>query len=170
MAATTPIPLLPDAPSRSDGQAAFNAKADPFIAALPPMVVNINSRLTWIWQQVGVIDGYRQAAAQSASDASGYANAADSSKGAAAQSAIDATNNGQAKVDQAAQQVQLAANQVALAQSAADSALASAAAAGAAAGQPALNGAGNLLTINPANNGVIFTSPLPLLHATALLF
>jgi len=163
MAATTPIPELPEPPVRADGRADFTAKADALMAALPPMVVNINTRLTWIWEQVGVIDGYRQAAAQSAADALGYAGAANSSKNAAAQSATDATNNGKAQVD-------LAKDQVALANQARAAAQAASAAAGAAAGLPALNGAGNVLAINSTNNGVEFTSLIPLLHATALLF
>jgi hypothetical protein len=164
-AQTTPplIPELPPAPSRSEGQAAFNITAGPFIAAMPPMVVNINIALTWIGQQVTAVDGYRQAAATSAGNAADSASAANAAKNAAAQSAIDATNNG-------AQQVQLAAQQVTAAQQARDSAQAAAAAAQASAGLPALNGAGNLLTINSTNDGVVFASPLPVLHATALLF
>jgi hypothetical protein len=145
MAATTPIPLLPDAPSRSDGQAEFTAKADPFIAALPPMVVNINTRLTWIWEQVGVIDGYRQAAATSATNSANSATAANLSKNAAAQSAIDATNNGAA-------QVALAAAQVTLAQQAATAAQSAAQAAGAAAGLPGGRVPYTVLQINAAGN------------------
>ncbi|WP_062381975.1 WD40/YVTN/BNR-like repeat-containing protein [Pseudomonas abietaniphila] len=145
MAATTPIPLLPDAPSRSDGQAEFTAKADPFIAALPPMVVNINSRLTWIWEQVTAVDGYRQAAAQSAADAQGFAGSANTSKNAAAQSATDATNNGKAQVD-------LAKAQVTLAQQAATAAQSAAQAAGAAAGLPGGRVPYTVLQINAAGN------------------
>jgi hypothetical protein len=71
-APTTPPPLIPEmppAPSRSEGQAAFNLTAGPFIAAMGPMVVNINIALTWIGQQVTAVDGYRQAAAASAQTA-----------------------------------------------------------------------------------------------------
>lgn len=163
MVTSTPIPPLPQAPSRSDGPAAFNQYADPFIAAMPPMVVNINARLEWIATQVNAAESYKNAAATSAGAASDSATAANSSKNAAAQSAIDATNNG-------SYQVGLAAAQVTLATNAKSSAEAAAAAAGSAAGLPALNGAGNLLTINPDNSGVAFISPLPLIHATALLF
>ncbi|SHM46543.1 hypothetical protein SAMN05216593_10142 [Pseudomonas asturiensis] len=49
---------LPRAPSRADGQEAFNQYADPFIAAMPPMVVQVNASLTWIGQQVTAIEGY----------------------------------------------------------------------------------------------------------------
>lgn len=42
------ITPLPAAPSRSEGQTAFNAKADPFIAALPPMVTQTNAAIAFI--------------------------------------------------------------------------------------------------------------------------
>lgn len=122
MAATTPIPLLPDAPSRSQGQAAFNEKADPFIAALPPMVVNINSRLTWISEQVTTIDGYRQAAATSATNAA-------------------------AQVALAAAQVALANTARLSAENAASSANAAAAAAGQGAGFPQDGSVGDVLLL-----------------------
>ncbi|WP_062390967.1 hypothetical protein [Pseudomonas abietaniphila] len=164
------ITLLPDPPLPTDPEAVFDAKAGASLTAQQAMVPQINTSLTWIGAQVTTVDGYRQAAAQSVSDAQGYASAANTSKNAAAQSAIDATNNGAAQVQLAAQQVTLAAGQVTLAQQARDSAQAAAAAAGSSAGLPALSGAGNLLTINSTNDGVAFASPLPLLHATALLF
>ncbi|MFJ3487722.1 WD40/YVTN/BNR-like repeat-containing protein [Pseudomonas sp. NPDC090202] len=145
MAAPTPIPELPVPPVRSDGPADFTAKADALMAALPPMVVNINSRLTWIWQQVLVVDDYRQQAATSAGNAQTYANAANSSKNAAAQSAIDATNNGAA-------QVALAAAQVALAQAARADAQSAAQAAGAAAGLPGGRVPYTVLQVNAAGN------------------
>ena len=66
MAAPPLIPLLPQAPSRDQGQALFNQYADPFIAAMPPMVVNVNASLTWIGQQVTAIQGYATAASASA--------------------------------------------------------------------------------------------------------
>lgn len=163
MAVPPLIPEMPPAPVRSQGQATFNTVAEPFIAAMPPMVVNINIALTWIADQVSAVDGYRQAAATSATNAASSATAANASKSAAAQSAVDATNNGAA-------QVQFAAQQVTLAVAAKNTSQTAAAAAQAAAGLPALNGAGNLLTINSTNDGVVFASPLPLLHATALLF
>ena len=171
------ISNLPPAPNRSDAPADFTPKADAMIGALQPMVVQINIATQWMAGQLTETQAQAAAAAASASAAANSATAANASKNAAAQSAIDATNNGAAQVELAAAQVELAAaqvelaaDQVELAQSAADSAQASAAAAGAAAGLPVLNGGGNLLTINPTNNGVVFASPLPLLHATALLF
>lgn len=145
MAATTPIPELPVPPLRTDGRADFTIKADALMAALPPMVVNINSRLTWIWEQVGVIDGYRQAAATSATNAAGSANAASGSATAAANSATAATNNG-------AVQVNLAKDQVALAQQAATAAQSAAQAAGAAAGLPGGRVPFTVLQINSAGN------------------
>jgi hypothetical protein len=155
MVTSTPIPPLPQAPSRSDGQAAFNLYADPFIAAMPPMVVNINTRLEWIATQVSATEGYKNAAAISAGAAADSATAANASKIAAAQSAIDATNNGAA-------QVTLAANQVALAVSAKNSAEAAAAAAGSAAGLPSLVGnAYKVLRVNTGATGVEWGLGLP---------
>lgn len=83
MVTSTPITPLPQAPSRSDGPAAFNLYADPFIAAMPPMVVQINTRLEWIATQVNAAEGYKNAAATSASAASDSATSAGSSKSAA---------------------------------------------------------------------------------------
>lgn len=151
MVTSTPIPPLPQAPSRSDGQAAFNLYADPFIAAMPPMVVNINTRLEWIATQVNAAEGYKNAAAISA--------------GAAADSAIAASGF----KDAAAQQVGLAADQVALAntakgeaQAARDSAQNFAAAAGSAAGTPALAGkSGKALVVNANADGVLWGDPYP---------
>jgi len=151
-AQTTPplIPEMPPAPSRSEGQAAFNITAGPFIAAMPPMVVNINIALTWIGQQVTAVDGYRQAAATSASNAADSASAANAAKNAAAQSATDATNNGKAQVD-------LAKDQVTLAQQAASVAQAAAAAAGAAAGLPSMVGKkGWVLEVTPSEMGAVW--------------
>lgn len=146
MAVPPLIPELPPAPSRAQGQVAFNLAADPFIAALPPMVVNVNASLTWIGQQVTAVDGYRQAAATSAQNAASSATAA-----------------GQ-QVQLAADQVMLAKGQVDLAQAARtaaqaaqDSAQNFAAAAGSAAGLPALAGkAGKALLVNSTANGVVW--------------
>lgn len=77
MAAPTPVAPLPAAPSRADGPVIFNQRADPFIAALPPMVVQFNLNITWVGQQVTLIDGYRTAAAQSAIDAAAAADRAE---------------------------------------------------------------------------------------------
>lgn len=164
MAVTAPtLTPLPPAPLPTDAEAVFDAKAGVRLTAEEVMVVELNASFGWVATQVNAAEGYKNAAATSAGAAANSATAANASKNAAAQSAIDATNNGAA-------QVVLAANQVTLAVNAKNSAEVAAAAAGSAAGLPALNGAGNLLTINPANNGVAFISPLPLLHATALLF
>jgi hypothetical protein len=145
MAVPPLIPEMPPAPVRSQGQAAFNAVAEPFIAAMPPMVVNINIALTWIGQQVTAVDGYRQAAATSAGNAADSASAANAAKNAASQSAVDATNNGKAQVDLAKAQVLLAQQAAAAAQSAAQ-------AAGAAAGLPGGRVPFTVLQINSAGN------------------
>jgi hypothetical protein len=165
MAAIPLLTPLPDPPLPTDAEAVFDAKAGASLTAQQTFVnVDMNTKvIPGINQAVTDATTAKNAASQSASDAAGSASAANASKLAAAQSATDATNNG-------AQQVQLAAAQVTLAQQARDSAQTAAAAAQSAAGLPALNGAGNTLTINPTNDGVVFASPLPLLHATALLF
>lgn len=151
MAVPPLIPELPQAPSRSQGQASFNLYAEPFIAAMPPMVVNINTSLAWIGQRVTVVDGYRQAAATSA------------------QNAATSAQSAQAQVGLAADQVELATNQVGLAQTARsaaeaarDSAQNFAAAAGSAAGLPAFTGkAGKALVVNSTATGVIWGDPYP---------
>ena len=76
MVTSTPIPPLPQAPSRSDGPAAFNLYADPFIAAMPPMVVQINIRLEWIATQVNAAEGYASSAASNAALAADAAESA----------------------------------------------------------------------------------------------
>ena len=155
MVTSTPIPPLPQAPSRSDGQAAFNLYADPFIAAMPPMVVNINTRLEWIATQVNATEGYKNAAAISAGAAADSATAANASKIAAAQSAIDATNNGAA-------QVSLAIAQVELANAARASTEVLASAVQASAGAPALVGNANkVLRVNNGASGVEWGLGLP---------
>lgn len=150
MAAIPPIPQLPPAPSRSQGQAAFNLTADPFIAALPPMVANINSRLVSIGESVTAAEGYRTAAAGSATAAAESAGAANFAKDAAQKAVIDTGAAGAA-------QVNLAAQQAALAKSQADSAAASAAAAGAAAGLPSDRKPFDVLQIDSTGK-VVFAS------------
>jgi len=154
MAIPTVTPL-PRAPSRADGQESFNQYADPFIAAMPPMVVQINASLTWIGQQVTAIDGYRQAAATSAT-------ASATSATAAANSANQATTNGAAQVALAAAQAQAAAIAKTDAQAALASAQAVAAAIQSAAGLPSLAGnAYKVLGVNATSNGVAWIYGLP---------
>ncbi len=146
---------LPRAPSRADGQEAFNQYADPFIAAMPPMVVQVNASLTWIGQQVTTIDGYRQAAATSAT-------ASATSATAAANSATQATTNGATQVTLAAAQAQAAAAAKTDAQAALASTQAVAAAAQSSAGLPSLVGnAYKVLGVNSAANGVGWVYGLP---------
>ena len=92
MVTSTPIPPLPQAPSRSDGPASFNLYADPFIAAMPPMVVQINIRLEWIATQVNAAEAYATTASQAAMSATNSADAADVSR-IAAQSAAAAAGS-----------------------------------------------------------------------------
>lgn len=126
------ITPLPQAPSRSDGPAAFNALADPFIAALPPFVLQANTLAAAINDALIGIASSVNAAASSASASAGSAAAANASK------------------DAAAQQVGLAADQVALANIAKGEAQAAALAAGAAAGLPPERVPFSVLQINAA--------------------
>lgn len=116
--ATPVIKALPAAPTRSDGADDFAAKADTFVAALPPLVVQINSTSEWIGGQVAAAEGYKNAAAASATASAGSATLAGQRAG------------------EAAAQVVLAQAQVALAVTAKNEAQAAAQAAGAAAGLP----------------------------------
>ncbi|CAB5556293.1 Uncharacterized protein related to plant photosystem II stability/assembly factor [Pseudomonas putida] len=127
--ATPVIKALPAAPTRSDGADDFAAKADTFVAALPPLVVQINSTSEWIGGQVAAAEGYKTAAAGSASAAADSASAANTAKLAAQQAVTDAEQAGAA-------QVELAQDQVALSVAAKDEAQAAAQAAGSAAGLP----------------------------------
>ncbi len=127
--ATPVIKALPAAPTRSDGADDFAAKADTFVAALPPLVVQINSTSEWIGGQVAAAEGYKTAAAGSASAAADSASAADAAKLAAQKAVTDAEQAGAA-------QVELAQDQVALSVAAKDEAQAAAQAAGSAAGLP----------------------------------
>ncbi len=98
--ATPVIKALPAAPTRSDGADDFAAKADTFVAALPPLVVQINSTSEWIGGQVAAAEGYKNAAATSAQMAAEQAEIASGAGGAAAE-----------QVALAAQQVTLATQQ-----------------------------------------------------------
>lgn len=106
---------LPRSPSRADGQEAFNQYADPFIAAMPLMVVQINAAMTWVGQQGTIIDGYRQSAEASASAADQARAAAVIAKDAAQAAVTAADAAGAAQVELAAAQVALAATQAGLA-------------------------------------------------------
>lgn len=67
-----PIPTiapLPEAPSRSDGPAAFVALADPFIAALPPFALQMNVAVEWMAATMATVLDYKDAAAESAGSA-----------------------------------------------------------------------------------------------------
>lgn len=81
--AIPPIAPLPQAPSRSDGPVAFNALADPFIAALPPFVLQANALGAAINEALISMGQGVFAAAGSATAAAGSATAANTSKNAA---------------------------------------------------------------------------------------
>jgi hypothetical protein len=147
MAAPQPpqLTLFPDPPLLTDDEDTYNARADDTVIAQQKFIPEINYALTWIGDQVLAVDGYRQAAATSATNAASSATAANASKTAAAQSALDATNNGKAQVDLAKAQVTAAQQAAAAAQSAAQ-------AAGAAAGLPGGRVPFTVLQINAAGN------------------
>lgn len=156
------ITQLPPPPLPTDAEADFDAKAGVSLTAQVTMVVEINASLTWIGQQVTTIDGYRQAAATSATASAASATAA-------ANSATQATTNGAAQVTLAAAEVTKAAAQAQLATTAkndAQAALAStqsvAAAVQSSAGLPSLVGnAYKVLGVNAAANGVVWVYGLP---------
>lgn len=139
------IDLLPSPALPTDPEDVFDAKVGASLTAEQAMVPQINTSLTWIGDQVTAVDGYRQAAATSATNAASSATAANTSKNAAATSATQATTNGAA-------QVTLAAAQVTLAQQAATAAQSAAQAAGAAAGLPGGRVPFTVLQINSAGN------------------
>lgn len=84
MATPPPIvPTLPAAPIRNDAPADFSAKADAFVAALPPMVVKENELAAWMNTTSADAAGSATAAAGSATAAADSATSAGSSKSAA---------------------------------------------------------------------------------------
>lgn len=120
--ATPVVTPLPPAPTRADRADDFSAKADAMVAALPPMIVQLNASFAWIAQQATAAEGYKNAAATSATNAAYSASAANAAKLAAQQAVTAAEKAG--------------ATQVALANTARSEAQAAAQAAGAAAGLP----------------------------------
>jgi len=74
---TTPVvSVVPPAPQRKDGKTAFNLLADPFLAALPPLGVQINQAVTWIIAAIAVCAAYALTAGQAATAALASADAA----------------------------------------------------------------------------------------------
>lgn len=78
MAANTipTVSTLPPAPTRADAPADFTTKADTFVAALPKLVTQVNLTVSGMNDQASYLDqlktdvnGYKNAAAQSATDA-----------------------------------------------------------------------------------------------------
>ncbi|WP_024696139.1 sialidase family protein [Pseudomonas syringae] len=149
------ITQLPPPPLPTDAEADFDANAGASLTAQVQMVVQINASLTWIGQQVTTIDGYRQAAATSAT-------ASATSATAAANSATQATTNGAAQVALAAAQAQAATTAKTDAQAALASTQAVAAAVQSSAGLPSLAGnAYKVLGVNATSNGVAWVYGLP---------
>lgn len=72
-----PITNLPAAPQRKDGKEVFNQRADPFMAALPPMTVQLNASFTWVATRVNEAEAYKNAAASSAQYAAEAADRAE---------------------------------------------------------------------------------------------
>jgi len=144
------LTLIPDPPLPTDPEDVFDEHAGNSLTAQKQMVVELNFALNWVSQQVNAVDGYRQAASKSASDAQTYASAANDSKVAAGKSASDATANGKAQVD-------LAKEQVSLAQQAANAAQVALAAVGAAVGFPTMAGKkGWVLEVNDSETGGVW--------------
>jgi hypothetical protein len=86
MAVTAPtLTTLPDPPLPTDAEADFDAKAGASLTAQVGMVVEINSSLTWIANQVNAAEGYKNAAALSAQTATEQAAIASGAGGAAAE-------------------------------------------------------------------------------------
>ncbi|MFT2185702.1 WD40/YVTN/BNR-like repeat-containing protein [Pseudomonas putida] len=134
--ATPVIPELPPAPTRADGAVDFSTKADALAAAWPPTIVALNASYAWVAQQVSATEGYKNAAATSATASAG-----------------SATLSGQ-RAGEAAAQVVLAQAQVALAVTAKNEAQAAAQAAGAAAGLPPQRTPFTVLQVG--SDGVVF--------------
>jgi hypothetical protein len=135
--ATPVIAALPIAPTRGDGPDNYMVKADVFTAALPPFSIQVNTAVSWMADTIAATQGYKNAAAASAT-------AADASYASAA-----------AQVPLAAAQVALATTQANNAATSATAAQVAAAAAGAAAGLPTLMGkAKQVLTVKADETGV----------------
>ena len=87
------IPDMPPAPNRTQGGPAFSATADTFVAALQPLVVAINNGIAWMNSTMATTEGFKNAAATSASNAAASASSAATVGGqavTAAQAARDA--------------------------------------------------------------------------------
>jgi len=145
------VPELPPAPQRQMSSSTYPVVADTWAAAINPWTLKVNLFGAWVGEQVDAIAMSKQAAQQAATAAADSAAAASSSKNAAAQ------------------QVGLAADQVALAETAGNEARAArdsaqnfAAAAGSAVGMPAIAGkSGKALVVNATADGVLWGDPYP---------
>lgn len=146
MAANTipTVSTLPPAPTRADAPADFTTKADAFVAALPPLVTQVNGTVvamnnlgSYLDQLKADVNGYKTAAAQSVTDAANQVTLATTQ-----------ANNAQTSANQAA--------------GFRDSAQAAAAAAQSSAGLPAISGkADQMLSVNAAGNGVEYRVSVP---------
>lgn len=133
---------FPPAPSRSDAPVDFSAKADTFVAALPPFALKMNQAIAWMVESMTAISASESAAAASATQAALAASTATQARDAAQLAVTQATANGAA--------------QVALATAAAQTAQIAAAASGASAGIGQLGNPGDSLQVNAARTGLVF--------------
>lgn len=146
MAANTipTVSTLPPAPTRADAPADFTTKADTFVAALPPLVTQVNLTVKGMNDQGAYLD-------QLKADVNGY-------KTAAAQSVTDAATQVQLAKDQVTAATTQANNAKTYADNAKgfrDTAQTYAAAAQSAVGAPTLAGhAGDFLSVNADEQGV----------------
>lgn len=150
MAANTipTVSTLPPAPTRADAPADFTTKADTFVAALPPLVTQVNGTVTAMNNLGSYLDQLKTDTIKATGD-----NAT-----AAANSATAAANQVTAATTQA-NNAQTYANQ---SKDYRDSSQSAAAAAQAAAGLPAISGkADAMLSVNAAGNGVEWRASIP---------
>jgi len=145
MVTTVPVvEQLPTAPNRGMSSTTYPIIADAWAAKIGPWTTQVNVVTVWIGVQIDLALEYKNAAAQSATDAAAAADRAE---------AVD-TN---------------VSEQVLAAQTAAANAQAAAAAAGAAAGLPAMVGhAGHALVVNDDEQTVSFVNLAPKRWAAVL--
>lgn len=146
MAANTipTVSTLPPAPTRADAPADFTTKADAFVASLPPLVTQVNLTVKGMNDQASYLD-------QLKTDVNGYKNAA-------AQSVTDAAAQVKLATDQAGNAKTYADSAMGYR----DSAQTAAAASQAAAGMPSISGKADfMLSVNAAGNGVEWRASVP---------
>lgn len=143
MAANTipTVSTLPPAPTRADAPADFTTKADAFVAALPPLVTEVNLTVKGMNDQASYLDQLKTDTIKATSDnATAAANSAKSSSDSAAASATSANQAAEFR----------------------DSAQTAAAAAQSSAGLPSISGKTDfMLSVNANGNGVEWRASVP---------